>query len=901
MAIFQDLNASVTPVRPVEQPSAIGAVADLLKGSGFFDRKEAVKPTEGESYEADWNSFLAEEKRVLQPGDPGYGDWLRTTSIKFVSKKPQYSGKVKSTLEAQGIAIPVDSETSQQDARQALYTTWSSSPLGMVSEANARRTATDKNGTFNAKVFEGEMDKAFAKHITVQADLAQQETDVKTAEGRRTLGQTYWNKGKYFADEAVIGQVNVLADLVEDVRDGSAMITPEMSAVLGLPAGKVTTENFSTLLTKYRPVLVQSLIANTANTLASSGNVDISILEENPPPAEWITAVMGPIDEVIKAGQNFDTAAEVVKNAQDKDVLTAYSGLTPAQRGVISLSQLMPPELRSRVYEISNDVNWKETADKIALMFTADSPAEVIIKDVSNMSTTDANNAALVAAGALDTGGVKGPTLRSSVLTLFAGSNRVDPSQDLGIETFSALSKNSAGINQEAAMDPAFKAAVVDNVLADINKSFKKYGNFLKGQSNIAYTVDDKGNVSIVPNVVGDPEMGVDFNTMQTLETVAEQLNNSEVALTFTRKLAELDKLGAVGAEIKETFLTVNGLNIGAGETIPVSGAGQDVVKGGAGSDLTGGNGITYALPEAIAADTEFLDKVVSVSSELGLDPNDLLRVIDFETAGSFSPKAQPIRKDGTKISSATGLIQFLEKTANSLGTTTAELAGMTAVEQLDFVKAYFKPFKGRIKNFGDVYMAVHWPAGVGKDDSYVMYKKGSDSYNANKGLDTNGDGTVTRGETLARLFSATGKGGNPTAGTPANENTLAAAAGPAVQRAVAPSGGTPSSDMTMPSDGAPTAPMEATATLPEAIPTEAPTGLQNASELSPAIAVDKDVQAFIQEIAGDPDKTFTSEAEFNAAQERGELEPGDTVVVNEEIYVVRKNGSVRRLGRVTP
>lgn len=138
--------------------------------------------------------------------------------------------------------------------------------------------------------------------------------------------------------------------------------------------------------------------------------------------------------------------------------------------------------------------------------------------------------------------------------------------------------------------------------------------------------------------------------------------------------------------------------------------------------------------------------------------------------------------------------------------------------------------------------------------------------------------------------------------GRPSDSNAVASRAGEAVQRAVAPSGGTPSSDMTMPSGGAPTAPMEAaTATLPEAISTEAPTGLQNASELSPAIAVDKDVQAFIQEIAGDPDKTFASEAEFNAAQERGELEPGDTVVVNEEIYVVRKNGSVRRLGRVTP
>jgi hypothetical protein len=142
--------------------------------------------------------------------------------------------------------------------------------------------------------------------------------------------------------------------------------------------------------------------------------------------------------------------------------------------------------------------------------------------------------------------------------------------------------------------------------------------------------------------------------------------------------------------------------------------------------------------------------------------------------------------------------------------------------------------------------------------------------------------------------------GGSFRAGRPSDANTVAAAAGPAVQRAV---NNAPSASSTMaattPAATAEVIPMEATAALPEAIPTDAAGGLQGASELSPAIALDQDVQAFIQEIAGDPDKTYASEAEFVAAQEAGELEAGDTVVVNGEIYVVRKNGSVRRLGTV--
>ena len=141
-----------------------------------------------------------------------------------------------------------------------------------------------------------------------------------------------------------------------------------------------------------------------------------------------------------------------------------------------------------------------------------------------------------------------------------------------------------------------------------------------------------------------------------------------------------------------------------------------------------------------------------------------------------------------------------------------------------------------------------------------------------------------------------------PTAGRPSDANAVASRAGEATQRAVAPTSGAP---MTMPSGGAPAAPVTtgevvvADATLPEAIPAETPTGGQEVAPLNPAISVDQDVQAFIQEIAGDPDKSYASEAEFLAAQERGELEAGDTVVVNGEVYVVRKNGSVRKLGTI--
>lgn len=145
---------------------------------------------------------------------------------------------------------------------------------------------------------------------------------------------------------------------------------------------------------------------------------------------------------------------------------------------------------------------------------------------------------------------------------------------------------------------------------------------------------------------------------------------------------------------------------------------------------------------ETIAEDTPFLNEVAKVGNRLGVNPTELLAVMSFETVGTFMPSIK------NPNGSATGLIQFIESTAKGLGTSTKELSEMSRVEQMAYVEQYLKPYKGRMKNIGDLYMAVHWPAGVGKGDDYVMYKEGTKEYDGNKNLDMNGDGTVTRGET---------------------------------------------------------------------------------------------------------------------------------------------------------
>ena len=110
-------------------------------------------------------------------------------------------------------------------------------------------------------------------------------------------------------------------------------------------------------------------------------------------------------------------------------------------------------------------------------------------------------------------------------------------------------------------------------------------------------------------------------------------------------------------------------------------------------------------------------------------------------------------RRNGTVyVTGNCGLIQFMPSTAKGLGTSTAELAKMTAEEQLDYVYKYFLPYKGRLKNLGDIYMAILYPRAVGKDDNYILFKDGTVAYRQNIGLDINRDVVITRGECLTKV-----------------------------------------------------------------------------------------------------------------------------------------------------
>lgn len=127
----------------------------------------------------------------------------------------------------------------------------------------------------------------------------------------------------------------------------------------------------------------------------------------------------------------------------------------------------------------------------------------------------------------------------------------------------------------------------------------------------------------------------------------------------------------------------------------------------------------------------EFATKVADICNQLNINPNWLMFVMWFESR--LNPQAV------NPISGATGLIQFMPSTARSLGTTTDALKRMGNVQQLDYVLAYLRTYRGRMKTWVDVYLAVFYPRAMGNPNFVItsdIVARQNKIFDLNKDLD---------------------------------------------------------------------------------------------------------------------------------------------------------------------
>lgn len=142
-----------------------------------------------------------------------------------------------------------------------------------------------------------------------------------------------------------------------------------------------------------------------------------------------------------------------------------------------------------------------------------------------------------------------------------------------------------------------------------------------------------------------------------------------------------------------------------------------------------------------------FLNKVKQVAQRIGCNYKDLLAVMNSESG--LNSRAQ------NKKGGASGLIQFMPATARALGTTTDALREMTPEQQLDYVEKFYLMNRrtyvksNRQLSAGDLYTLTFLPAYVNQE---VLTSQGHKFYNANKGLDVDGDGHITKSDLAQRV-----------------------------------------------------------------------------------------------------------------------------------------------------
>jgi len=153
--------------------------------------------------------------------------------------------------------------------------------------------------------------------------------------------------------------------------------------------------------------------------------------------------------------------------------------------------------------------------------------------------------------------------------------------------------------------------------------------------------------------------------------------------------------------------------------------------------------------------DSRFFPKLILLAAGLGADPADMLAVMYSEsqcraTAWNDNPKTVPPDQRWN----ASGLIQFMPATLAALGWKAGHEAfrRIGATEQLRWVDAYYRPYKGRLGSVAALYVATFLPALIDHagDSEFVLTAKAASlawAYLPNAAFDAKFDLRITVGE----------------------------------------------------------------------------------------------------------------------------------------------------------
>jgi hypothetical protein len=228
-----------------------------------------------------------------------------------------------------------------------------------------------------------------------------------------------------------------------------------------------------------------------------------------------------------------------------------------------------------------------------------------------------------------------------------------------------------------------------------------------------------------------DGDFGADASTVQAVQTALNSLG-IQPPLTVDGVMGPRTT-SAVKAFQQSKGLTVDGI-IGS-QTLGALGIGTPTTVP---SKPKSGSASIAAVRGIEKLSQAELKALVNAANWIGINPDWLASAISFESG--FSPSISNAAGSG-----AVGLIQFMPSTAAGLGTSTAALKNMSFIDQLEYVKKYFAPYQGKLNSLEDTYLAIFYPAFIGKSLDSVLGSTGSAIYNQNAGFDKTHKGYVTK------------------------------------------------------------------------------------------------------------------------------------------------------------
>ena len=317
----------------------------------------------------------------------------------------------------------------------------------------------------------------------------------------------------------------------------------------------------------------------------------------------------------------------------------------------------------------------------------------------------------------------------------------IDPNSPGGLGQYINYDRTAAASTTTSPFQQ-FTSATRDMTPEQTAQYFKEQPEIFKGETqmltNLAAAAEDTGQIGAIPPLYYELQQK-SAGKQDILEMVETRLKANKLKPLPKGVTAVVDEVK--GAFDEESYKYITYKPNATRTDIGLISSGQEPVY-------------STSLPTNVASDTEFQQEVSAVAGRLGVSEADLMAVMSFETGGTFDPGIRNAAGSG-----ATGLIQFMPSTAAGLGTSTGALAGMSRVQQMQYVEKYLSNKGVKGGNLSDLYMAVLFPAAVGKPDDFVLFGRGAMSgytgraYDQNRGLDKNGDGSVTKAEASAKVM----------------------------------------------------------------------------------------------------------------------------------------------------